>query len=86
MWACQKFWHIFCDDSKIMQIFGKIVCHGCWTFGAAIFYHLENSQGVKRRASLIGNDYYQPKPEPGSSPEEYYQVVPFRAKVGLSYG
>ena len=29
--------------------------------------------------SLIGSDYYQP--EPGSGPEDQYQVVPFWAKV-----
>ena len=38
---------------------------------------------VINMASLIGSDYYQPEPEPGSGPEEYYQVVTFQAKSTL---
>ena len=36
---------------------------------------------VFRRASLKSFNYCQPEPEPGSDTEEYYQVVPFQAKV-----
>ena len=39
-------------------------------------------QSLKWRASLIGSDYYQMEPKPGSGPEGYYLVVPIRAKEG----
>ena len=31
----------------------------------------------------MGIDYYQPQPDPGSSLEEYYVVVPFQTKLVL---